>query len=538
MERPASVVKELIENALDAGAKAISVELRQGGLGLIRVSDDGHGLSRDDACLAPQRFTTSKITAAADLNAIRSLGFRGEALHGIAAVGRLEILTRLKGEVEGSRVVAERDDCRVEPAASPAGTQATVTGLFAETPARRKFLKSPLRETELAQQVVARYALAYPQVAFRFIADGRERLAVPPGSALERVGAVLGREVAGEMMDVAWEALDLRVRGVISRPSLARSRRDGQYFFVNGRPVRAGLLAVMLERPYGGLLPPGRYPLAVVHLEVSPGFVDVNVHPQKAEVRFSQERSVYGALSQMVTQALSGFPRQFAGELGEFAWPFAGLPGEDAPVLKESPAGYQAGQVTPLGQLQNSYILAQSAQGLVIVDQHAAHEQVLYQQLLLSSERQAVDPPAQLQLTAREAEQLAANLPLFASLGFELEPFGGHAFLIRAMPASLAPHLERQVAYHWPPDVSYLLGTLLAELPGSAKMDDEERRDRLAQKAACLNAIKAGDLLTEAQMRQLLADLSLAWSPAVCPHGRPAFVTVTMEELERRFGRR
>lgn len=538
MERPASVVKELIENALDAGAKAISVELRQGGLGLIRVSDDGHGLGRDDARLAPQRFTTSKITAAADLNAIRSLGFRGEALHSIAAVGRLEILTRLKAEVEGSRVVAERDDCRVEPAASPAGTQATVTGLFAEMPARRKFLKSPLRETELAQQVVARYALAYPQVAFRFIADGRERLAVPPGSALERVGAVLGREVAGEMMDVAWEALDLRVRGVISRPSLARSRRDGQYFFVNGRPVRAGLLAVMLERPYGGLLPPGRYPLAVVHLEVSPGFVDVNVHPQKAEVRFSQERSVYGALSQTVTQALSGFPRQFAGELGEFAWPFAGLPGEDALVLKESPAGYQAGQVTPLGQLQNSYILAQSAEGLVIVDQHAAHEQVLYQQLLLSSERQAVDPPAQLQLTAREAEQLATNLPLFTSLGFELEPFGGHAFLIRAMPASLAPHLERQVAYHRPPDVSYLVGTLLAELPASGKMDDEERRDRLAQKAACVNAIKAGDLLTEAQMRQLLADLSLAWSPAVCPHGRPAFVTVTMEELERRFGRR
>lgn len=536
VERPASLVKELLENALDAGAKAISVELRQGGLDLIRVSDDGHGLNRADARLAPQRFTTSKVAAAADLNAIRTLGFRGEALHSIAAVGRLEILTRQDGEIEGSRVTASGEAIDASPAASPVGTQVTVSHLFAATPARRKFLKSPLRESELSQQVVARYALAYPQVAFRLIADGRERLALPPGSALERVGAILGREVAGEMLGLDWAALDLRVRGFISRPSLARSRRSGQYFFVNGRPIRAGLLAVMLERPYAGLLPPGRFPLAVIHIEIEPGFVDVNAHPQKAEVRFSQERSVYGAVSQAVTQALLEFPRRPAGGFEAFAWPFAGV--EGAAAIRESRAGYEAGGLRPLAQLQHTYILAQSAEGLVIIDQHAAHEQILYQQLQLSTGAQALSPPVQWQVTAREAEALAASLPLFSRLGFEIEPFGGQTFWVRALPAALAAHLDRQVTYASTPDARSLLTTLLEELQRHRRAADDERLDRLAQKAACASALKAGDALTMDQMQQLLAGLAEAWSPAVCPHGRPAFVTLSLEELERRFGRR
>jgi DNA mismatch repair protein MutL len=539
VERPASVVKELVENALDAEAKAVSVELRQGGLGLIRVSDDGQGMGREDARLAPQRFTTSKITTAADLAAIRSLGFRGEALSSITAVGQLEILTRQLEEVEGTRVRVTGDRIETEPAASPSGSQVTVTGLFATTPARRKFLKSPRRETELVQRTVARYALAYPHVAFRFSGDGRERLALPPGSALERVGAVLGREVAGEMLELAWEALDLRVRGFISRPSLARSRREGQYFFVNGRPVRAGLLAVMLERPYAGLLPPGSYPLAVIHLEISPAFVDVNVHPQKAEVRFSQERSVYGAVSRAVTAALQDFPRLAVAGAADFVWPFASL--GSPPSLHETGADYDTGELQPLAQLQQTYILAQSPAGLVIVDQHAAHEQILYQSLAVSPERQPLVPAAQLQLTARDSELLAASLPIFSALGFEIEPFGGHSFLVRTLPASLSPHLANQVSFHHRPDAGFLVTTLLTELQqlGTRSVrDDEERLDRLAQKAACASAIKAGDPLNDAQMRQLLAELALAWSPAVCPHGRPAFVTVPMEELERRFGRR
>ncbi len=310
VERPASVLKELVENALDAGAKAINIELRDGGLSLIRVSDDGCGMSRSNAPLSVQAFATSKISSPADLQAIRSYGFRGEALSSIVAIAQLDILTCTSEEIEGVRVTTQSGQTTTAPAASPVGCSVTANHIFAATPARRKFLKAPLRELELAQQVVSKYALAHPQVAFRLTNDGRPRLMLPPGSMLERIGAVWGREFAGEMIAIEWEAMDLRINGFISKPTIARSRRDRQVFFVNGRPVRSGLLAVMLERPFAGLLPPSRYPLATIHIKIDPGFVDVNVHPQKAEVRFSRERRVYTALSQAVGDALNGFPRQ------------------------------------------------------------------------------------------------------------------------------------------------------------------------------------------------------------------------------------
>ncbi|RME41312.1 MAG: DNA mismatch repair endonuclease MutL, partial [Caldilineae bacterium] len=379
VERPASVVKELLENALDAGAKAISVTVRDGGLSLIRVSDDGHGMPRADAPLAPQSFTTAKIRTPSDLHAIRTYGFRGEALSSIAAVARLEILTRAAGELEGTRVTAHGGEIAVAPAASPVGTSVTVSELFAAHPARRKFLKSPLRELELVQQTVIRYALAHPGVAFRLVADDRPRLTLPPGSALERLGAVFGRDVAAEMTPVAWEALDLRVRGYVSPPSLSRSRRDRQSFFVNRRPVRAGLLAVMLERPYAGRLPPGRYPLAVLHIEVEPAFVDVNVHPQKAEVRFSAERRIYTAVSQAVGEALAGFPASVdvAGAAG-LVWPFEGV--EQPFSLHEQPLPLTT-PLRPLAQIHHTYLLAEWEGGVLVIDQHAAHEQVLYERL-------------------------------------------------------------------------------------------------------------------------------------------------------------
>jgi DNA mismatch repair protein MutL len=546
VERPASAVKELVENSLDADARAISVEVRAGGLALIRVNDDGRGMSRADAPLALARFATSKVRTPDDLEAITTLGFRGEALGSIAAVARLTILTRAADELEGTRVELEgstplasaQDSSQTDngeaangipqPAASPVGTSVTVRDLFYNTPARRKFLKSPIRETELVRDALVRYALAYPDVAFRLVVDGRERLIAPPASSLERIGLCLGREVAAEMLAIEWSAGDLRVSGFISRPTIGRSRRQGQFFFLNGRPIRSGLLAVMLERPYAGRLPVGRYPLAVVNIALDPRLVDVNVHPRKAEVRLAQERAVYQALTQAVVEALSPFPKQETlfpvGGAGWTGWPFD----ETAQDLREGQAAYVvAGGAQTLGQVLNTYLVARTIEGLVVVDQHAAHEQVLFERLSANAEPHPLASPERLSLTAREAETLRPALSLLADLGFEIEPFGGDSFLVRAMPAPLTEQSPAE-----------LLTTLIDELRRLRDRDTEAIREGLATKAACAAAVKAGDYLTEEQQQTLLDDLMRTWSPATCPHGRPAFITLTREELERRFLRR
>jgi len=533
VERPASVVKELIENSLDAGAQAISVEIRSGGLSLIRVSDDGSGMTRADASLALERFSTSKIRALADLDAITTLGFRGEALSSIAAVARLEILTRSRSsshsssqaELEGTRVRAVAGQVGVEPAASPVGTAVTVRDLFYNTPARRKFLKSPMREGQLVRQTVVRYSLAYPAVAFRLVVNGRETYVAPPSTPLGRIGVALGRDVAAEMVKLGWEAADLRIWGHVSAPTVGRRDRQGQYFFVNGRPVRSGLLAVMLERPYAGRLPLERRPLAVIHIQLDPHLVDVNVHPRKEEVRLSQERSVYGAVTRAVEEALAPYPC-LEQSFPAMEWPFGDLPLEPG-ALRELGAAYEAGGLEPLGQLQNAYIVARTWEGLVIVDQHAAHEQVLFERLLESGDRRSVEPPLRIELTAREAELIGPFLVLLDDLGLEVESFGGNAFLLRSVPAPLVNQEPRA-----------LLDALLGELPGCRRLDPEAARERLAMKVACEAAIKAGDVLAVDQMRALLRDLEATWSPATCPHGRPAFVLLTVEELERRFMRR
>lgn len=544
VERPASVVKELLENALDAGATTISVEVREGGLRLIRVSDDGHGLSRESAPRAAEAFTTSKITQADDLHHLRSLGFRGEALNSIAAVGQLSLLTRTAAEVEGSLIHYPADPTlapEISPAASPLGARFTVQNLFARQPARRKFLKSPLRELELIQQTVIRYALGYPQVAFRLLADDSPRLVLPPGSLRERIGLLWGREVAEGMLSLRWEALDLKISGFISRPDFGRSRRDREFFFVNGRPIRAGLLAVMLERPYFGRLPEGRYPLAMVNIQVDPGFVDVNVHPQKAEVRFSRERRVYTALSQAVGEALSEFPRQHLPIEGEadIAWPFAHTPADTASALREGDQPYQLDTLRPLAQLFETYILAHAPQSdhLLLVDQHTAHEQVLYEQLT-SRASPAEIQPVSLGVTAQELALWQAHEPLFAELGFAVEQFGAHTLLLRALPVSLLNLLDNQVSTARQDPAATLLQTLLTELSYVRALEPAIQRDKVAQKAACVCALKAGDMLAPAQMSSLLADLLETWSPAACPHGRPVFVVLSREELERRFGRR
>jgi len=524
VERPASVVKELIENALDAGATAIHVEIAGGGIDLLRVSDNGCGMARDDVPLALARFSTSKLHNVEDLASIRTLGFRGEALAAIAAVARVTILTRTAGEMEGTRLVAGGQPV-VEPAGSPTGCSVAVSDLFYNTPARRKFLKSPRREVELCQQAVVRYALAYAQVAFKLTVDGHERLVAPPASLRERLALAVGREAAGEMLPIAWQAGDLKLQGLIGSPAIGRSRRDSQYFYLNRRPIRSGLLAVMLERPYAGRLPPGRYPLAAIQIEIDPALVDVNVHPRKAEVRFAQERAVYQALSQAVGQALSPYPIQET--LGTPGWPFPLTPLAPAQIA-EGGTGYEPDRhVEALGQVRNTYLVARNFGGLVIVDQHAAHEAILTERLLAGSRPVALPAPVRLDLTPHEEERLAAHLDTLADLGLEITPFGGHSFLLRALPQALEVE-----------DVPGLVAELLEELAAARGLDPDALREKLAAKAACRAAVKAGDRLTAEQQQALLDDLLATWSPSTCPHGRPALFVLSVEEMERRFLRR
>jgi DNA mismatch repair protein MutL len=523
VERPASVVKELIENCLDAGAQKISVEIQDGGLALIRVSDDGHGMMRADVPLALERFATSKIRVPEDLEDIQTLGFRGEALSSIAAVTRLEILTRTEDELEGTRLAVQDGQVQVSPSASPVGASVTVRELFYNTPARRKFLKSPVREGELVRKTVVRYALAWPEVAFRLVVNGRETLVALRATPLERLGAVLGRQIAADMIEIDWEAGDLRVKGHVSEPAVGRSNRQGQYFCLNGRPIRSGLLAVMLERPYAGRLPPGRYPLAIVRIEIAPRLVDVNVHPRKAEVRFAQERAVYQALLWAVESALSPFPQQE--QYPSLDWPFGDVPIAPGVAAREPGAEYVvAGGLQVMGQLRNTYVIARGGEGLAVIDQHAAHEQVLFETLLHGSEQASLEPPIRLELTLQEAERLAGSLNLLADLGLEIEPFGKRSFLLRSLPSALIHVLP-----------SELVTALLEELERNWHLDEERLRERIVAKAACTAALKAGDHLSMETMQDLVDDLLAVWSPATCPHGRPAFVTLSVRELERRF---
>ena len=523
VERPASVVKELVENAIDAGAQAISVEILDAGLGLIRVADDGCGMSRTDASRCLERFSTSKVYTEQDLQAIETLGFRGEALSSILAAARVEILTRAADELEGTRIQATDQDTQIWPAASPVGTSVTVRGLYAHLPARRRFLKSHTRETELVQRTVSAYALAYPDIAFRLSANDQERLIAPKSTALARIGTVLGREVAGEMIPIDWQALDLQVRGFTSRPTIARSRRSGQYFFVNGRPIQPGLLAVMLERPYSGRLVAGRHPLAVIQIHTDPHYVDANVHPQKTQVRFAHERTVYSALSSAVAHALHEYPRTETDQ--STIWPFWDQTNSIGSAISEASEGYVPHALRALAQLHGTYILAQTYDGLAIADQHAAHEQVLFERLEQTGEICTLTPPVQIELSLREAQILEEIETVFLDLGIEVDPFGNGAYLIRSLPSTLS----RQ-------DPVELINGLIQEA-ASFRDRGDLLHDRLASKAACMGAVKAGDPLTAEQMQWLLDELGETWSPSNCPHGRPVLVTISLQELARRFDR-
>ncbi len=560
VERPASVVKELVENALDAGATTISVQITGGGLETIRVSDDGCGLVREELELAFARHATSKLDDE-ELLRIVTLGFRGEALPAIAAVAEVEMVSR-PPDAQSAATIRLAEGAAVERGerGAPVGTSVSVSRLFARHPARRKFLRSPSTEANQIASVVSHYALAYPAVRFSLSLDGRQSLQTDGnGDLRDVIAAVYGAEVAAAMLPVQPGDGIVAVAGLTAGPQVSRAGRGYVSVFVNGRWVQSRRLAYAVEEAYRGMLMVGRYPIAVIHLRLPFEEVDVNVHPTKAEVRFRDESAAFGAVQRAVRAALlesatvavaTAAPTATLGlgvqpssppllqaqvrPLWEHARALERLregraPVEPLPAAIGSTPAAALPALRVIGQFGNTYVIAEGPDGMYLIDQHAAHERVLYerfcrQRLERRPEVQALLEPLALELPPPQRALLAEQEELLREHGFAIEPFGEGSYLVRALPASLAGADLRQA-------IASFLDVMLEEGEG-------DRRDRVAMSLACHGAIRAGKTLSPEEMRELVTQLEGSEAPNSCPHGRPTMIHMSAEVLARQFGRR
>jgi DNA mismatch repair protein MutL len=583
VERPSSAVKELVENSIDAGSTDIRVETRAGGKQLIRVTDNGSGVSAAEVEIAFHRHSTSKLTTAADLARITTLGFRGEALASIAAVSRMTFVTRVSDEVvgtllrlEGGRIVTRQESGR------PPGTAVTVEDLFFNVPARLKFLRTDRTERRHIDAWLTRYALAYPGLRFTLSHDGKVVFQSPGHDRLRDVlVAVYGLEIGATLLEIAAASTDdqhptsaIQVTGFVSPPSLHRANRTYITLFVNGRWVQDTSLTYAVVQAYHTLLPGGRYPLAVVMVHVPPADVDVNVHPAKSEVRFRDGDAVFRAVQRAVRRTLiqqspiaaavrplaaprpdahgetwpisSAQWREQARGRGRERLRMAGLgsrQSEEQLRFEERVSDGEAGRsvlapsaegLPPLrivGQLGTTYIVAEGPAGMYLIDQHAAHERVLFERLLAERQRAAVASqtllePTPINLSPEAAGLLEEHLEILGSLGFQVEPFGGTTMLMRALPVLLAQTDPTQILE----DIAAALSAGDAPLAGAVE-------ETVARQVCKQAAVKAGQVMAQAEMEELVRALERCASPRTCPHGRPTMIHLSVEQLAREFGR-
>ena len=572
VERPASIVKELVENSLDAGAAKIEVAIRHGGKSLIRVFDDGCGMSPDDAEIAFQRHATSKIKDADDLSRIVSYGFRGEALPSIGAVSRTKLITRSREASSGTEVSVEGGHLTgVSECPASVGTTVEVRDLFFNTPARRKFLKSDMTESGHVTDMVCNMALARPEIHFVFKSGDQVIFDLPPTRNLaERAGVILGGDTAKQLMEIEGEVQGVRIHGVIGKPRAARANRYGQSFFINRRWIRAIGLSYALQGGYHGLLMQDQYPVAVLFIDCDLARVDVNVHPTKQEVRISNESQIKSFLKELVEARLKrepdlapsmGVPVSFAGQPVAMT-PLSHATPTGTPLVYQatfgagletaSPAPWSSGEVAPepvnvpilikdkfeitkiLGQVHHTFILAETREGLIVVDQHAAHERVQFESLLKGwadgvPAKQNLLMEEVLTLEAKHVERMRDSLEFFSKIGFGIEEFGEHTFVIRAVPPALAQE-----------NASALIRRFLEEKEeGKIRTRLENRQEEIAALIACKRkSVKAHDAMTAEAMKGLLEQLSRCENPFNCPHGRPSFLAYSFSDLEKQFKRK
>jgi len=536
IERPASVVKELIENSLDAGATQIAVEAQGGGVELIKVSDNGAGIPAPELELAFHRYATSKIGNLDDLEKISSLGFRGEALPSIAAVAEVEILTQTSSETIGSYLHLRKGEVvRRESRARPQGTTITVRRLFRYFPARLKFLKSVNTENSHIAHLVSQYALAFPEVKFSLVLDKRHSLRTTGnGDLREVVSEIYGSEVAQRMLNVEQKDSPAKIGGLTSPPSLARSNRNYLSFFVNRRWVRNPLLTRATNEAYHGLLMDGQHSITVINISLPTQELDVNIHPAKAQIKFCHEQAVFGSVQKAIEEALARTPIAsskavpFSVSSGQWQSPRMIMDNEPAFVVAQLPT-MELPVLRVLGQLANTYIIAEGPNGLYLIDQHAAHERILYDRISAQWAQKEVEvqgllQPITIELSPREEETLRASKEFLAEFGFTIEPFGNRSYMIRAIPALMGRA-----------NIIEIISVLLDNL--ASKESPSPWEEKIAQSLACHGAIRAGQQLSNEEMRELIKQLEQTKQPRACPHGRPTMIHLSSHQLEKEFGR-
>lgn len=561
VERPSSVVKELIENAIDAGATRITVDIADGGSSLIRVSDDGSGIAADDLAVAIQRHATSKLARFDDLERLETLGFRGEALPSIGAVARLEIRSRPGSSSAGASILVDHGaESAPRTGAAPPGTTVTVEDLFGNVPARRRFLRQPSTESAYISRLIGAYACHRSDIRWTLTIDGRKAIATP-GTGDDRDAAlgVYGSELADELLILGPLEPDMAVPGVkvtgwVSTPRVTRSHRQNLFFFVNGRLIQHRALTYALEEAYHSLLMVGRHPLGMVRIELDPAEVDVNVHPTKAEVKFVDERAACRAVQRAVHAALShqeqdvlpqvsfSPPQPWGTTMSQEnlpAWTsHSMLPNrpvsqervepESPPVRPTMASGVPVMRV--LGQVSGTYIIAEGPEGMFLIDQHAAHERVMYEKILGQMQTRSIDQqplldPLVVELSPEEMAAYETSAEELGQIGFEIEPFGAQSIAIRGIPA-----VSRGV------DIGERIHLILQELAEGGA--GQSWLDSVAISAACHTSIRAGQVLSLPEMRELVAQLERTQQPRACGHGRPTMLHMSQTELERQFSRR
>ncbi len=565
IDGPWSVVKELIENSLDAGAKHIDIEIKNGGIDSIKVSDNGSGITKTDIRLCGLRHSTSKIASKTDLESITTYGFRGEALASMAAVADVEITSRSSNEDIGTRLVSRTAEHRTYSDASrPPGTTVEVTNLFDRVPARKKHLASPKTEGQRVVDVVMRHAVARPDVGFRLIKDGQSAIDCPPQSARDRVATIWGPDVARNLVDVDSVRDETRVRGFLARPPVSRGNRSHEYFYIRGRPIEDGQLSAALESVYSSLLMRGRYPVSALDISLDTTRVDVNVHPTKREVRIADIEEVKAALKGAAREALAleTPPKEPAfvlntGVVSESITPASRKASKHAdrshakPLLTDTlveadtlkvPAVVRTddtmqilalgGVFRIIGQLQNLYVLLEFEDGLVLVDQHAAHERIMYERLRRELDSgpmpvQELLEPIVLRLEHGDSDRVLELAQPLNTLGYTLASFGGNEVLISTLPDVLGHQVSDN-------EVMAIIDEILdlgEEHASKHFMDD------VVKLTACHAAIRAGQPLSIDEIRDLLTSMASTPNRYNCPHGRPTIVRITSDELEKRFGR-
>ncbi len=550
VERPASVVKELLENSLDAGARSVEIDILDSGLGQIKVADDGSGISASEVELVFARHATSKLNSEADLENIKTLGFRGEALASIAAVSRVELVTRFSSEDTGVRLslVDGKLKNRVSVGVPP-GTIIQVDNLFYNVPPRLKFLKSGSTERSLIKRIVSRYAMAYPDIRFSFMSDNRKGFQTyGNGNLLDVITSVYGVDAAGKMVDISdVEQNEIIVGGLVSIPELSRSNRQEITFFINGRHVYDAQLNFAVMRAYHTMLMTGRYPIVVISLVIPPSKIDVNVHPTKSEVRFVDKNIVFRAVEKAVRRTLLDYvsksnmikstvvgetlsQRSSWSELDSSNKNYEYPVPEDG-LINSRLSGMEMPVLRVIGQTNAAFIVAEGPDGVYMIDQHAAHERILYEEYVDAAKMdklrsQMLLQAFTLQLSAEDSEILSNNLDKLTTLGFDIDAFGNDSFIVRAVPAIVDSS-----------DIEQVLMSIVKfrgdDLHGVPKWSE----DQIIKRVCRLVAVRAGKVLSYDEQVALLRNLEGCKSPGTCPHGRPTMINFSLGSIRSQFGR-